>query len=391
MVGGSADVSRRAARGVGPGADGGHGVAAGKEPMTRIRRVFRTRFSLPGAAPGSLPPDAGPPHATIVLVTYDANSLARREAATVAEAVKMTRGPESAWLRIVGHDPAVLAELVSCCGLHPLVAEDVHTAGLRPKLEPYPGYVFVVLQVMRVREDGEIDEEQVSLILFKDLLVTIEERENALFRPLDERLAAARGRIRSAGLDYLAYAVVDTVVDYLFPLLDEVGERIERVEEELLDAPDQSSLERLHGLKRELLRARRVAWPTRDLLSTLSRGELDVFGEESRVYLRNTYDHAVQVLDMVETFREMTTSLVDLYLSSVSNRMNEVMKVLTIIATIFIPLTFIAGVYGMNFDTRAGPLAMPELHWAFGYPLVVAVMAVIAVAMLYLFKRRGWL
>ena len=357
------------------------------------KRIYRRRAKPPGTAPGTLQPlpEGVTAPTTLTLVRYDDEGITEETVASAADAVRQASDGERAWLRVVGHDPAALAEMGSALAVHPLVLEDIASPGQRPKLEEGADALFAVLQVLRPAGNGELDEEQVSLILHPRLLVTVEERENELFKPVLERLHAGRGRIRTAGLDYLAYTIVDTVVDYLFPVLDATGERLEDLEEALLESPDRSAMEGLHEVKRSLLRIRRVAWPTRELVSVLARGDAPLIGADTRTYVRDVYDHAVQVLDMVETFREMATGLVDLYLSSVSNRMNEVMKVLTIIATIFIPLGFIAGVYGMNFDPAVSPFNMPELKWRFGYPMALGIMLAVAVTMLVWFRRRRWL
>jgi len=361
-------------------------------PVTRaVRKVFRKRSHPPGTAPGTLIRVSPHAETTLTLTVYDDAGASVRDVATVAAAKDLFREGKRHWLHIVGHQPEVVAELGTCLGVHPLVLEDILGVGQRPKLESHPGHLFLVAQVLRDVGAGAFDEEQVSLLLFRDLVVTIEERAPRLFLPIERRIEEGHGRIRAAGADYLAYAVIDTVVDYLFPLLDELGERLEQIEAELLDAPDRRALERLHAVKRELLRVRRVAWPMREALGSLLRDESDLVSAGCRVFLRDVYDHAVQVLDMVETFREMSASLADLYLSAASNRMNEVMKVLTIIATIFIPLTFIAGIYGMNFDPAAGPLNMPELRWRFGYPFALGLMAALAALLLAVFRRKKWL
>jgi len=368
------------------------GLVAPAAPVRRAaRELFRKRSRPPGTAPGTLARVAPPEPTSLSLLLYDETAFESRAVVSVAEALGLRVAGRRHWLRIVGHDPAVIEEVGRALGVHALVLEDILSVGQRPKAETHAGYLFVVTQVLRDDGAGAIDEEQVAVLLFPELVVTIEERANELFRPIEKRLEAGRGRIRGAGADYLGYAIVDTAVDYLFPLLDVIGDRIEAIETELLDDPSQQTLEHLHEIKRELLRVRRVSWPMRETLSSLMREESELLSDETRVFFRDVYDHAVQVLDMVETFREMSTSLVDLYLSSISNRMNEVMKVLTIIATIFIPLTFIAGIYGMNFDPQASPLNMPELEWYLGYPFALGLMAVIAVVLLLLFRRKGWL
>ena len=357
------------------------------------KRIYRRRAKPPGTAPGTLVPlpEGVAARTTLTLVRYRDDEIAEEPVTSVAEAVRRAGKDGRAWLRVVGRDPAVLGELGTALSLHPLLLEDVGSLGQRPKVEVGADSLFAVLQVLRPAGNGELDEEQVSVLLFRNILVTVEERENELFKPVLDRLHAGRGRIRTAGLDYLMYAIVDTIVDYLFPVLDAAGERLEDLEDALLDMPDRGALEALHDVKRALLKIRRVAWPTRELVSVLARGDTTLVEADTRTYLRDVYDHAVQVLDMVETFREMATGLVDLYLSSVSNRMNEVMKVLTIIATIFIPLGFIAGVYGMNFDPAVSPFNMPELRWRFGYPMALGIMVAVAVTMLFWFRRRRWL
>jgi magnesium transporter len=355
-------------------------------------RVLK-RFHPPGTAPGTLRAsgEAATAPTSLVLVRYDGEHLEERSCGTVDEVAALVKGGATHWLRIVGHDPAVLEGLGKCFGVHALVLEDVHNTGQRPKAEEYPTFLFIVVQVVRRREDDEPEDEQVALILFKDLLISIEERENALFQPVVDRLRGARGRIRVGGPDYLAYALLDTVVDCLFPVLDRLGERMEDVEDALLESPDRRALLDLQEIKRELMHVRRVSWPTRELMASLTRLEEGLVQSETRVYLRDVYDHIVQALDVVENFRDVGTNLMDLYLSSVSNRMNEIMKVLTLIATIFIPLTFIAGLYGMNFNTQASPYNMPELNWPYAYPVVLGIMGAVALAMLLFFHRKGWL
>ncbi len=356
-----------------------------------MRRIFK-RFQPPGTAPGTLaPPEVMPTEPTrLEWVAYDGEAVERAEVADVAAARARVRDGRRSWLRVVGHDAGTFSDLGEILGVHPLVLEDMWNVGQRPKIEDHGDYLFVVLQVVRETTPGAVDEEQVALLLFDDLLVTVEERGNELFRPIDLRLDAGRGRIRTAGLDYLAYAVIDTVVDYLFPLLETFSQRIEETEDALIENEGQVGIEDILRIKRDLLRIRRVAWPTREMTSSLTRWETARIAPETRPFLRDVHDHAVEILEIAESFRETATGLMDIYLSSVSNRMNEVMKVLTIIATIFIPLTFIAGVYGMNFSHEASPWNMPELYWRFGYPAVWLVMLAVTGGMIVLFRRKGW-
>ncbi len=356
-----------------------------------MRRIFK-RFHPPGTAPGTLaPPEAAPAEPTrLFWVAFDGDAIERSDVADVAAAKARVQPGRCNWLRITGHDERTFAAIGDELGVHPLVLEDMWNVGQRPKIEDHGDYLFLVLQVVREREAGVIDAEQLSLLLFDDLVITVEERSNELFRPIDMRLDAGRGRIRSAGVDYLAYAVVDMVVDYLFPLLETFSQRLEDTEEALIEDAGTVGVEEILHIKRDLLRIRRVAWPTREMTASLSRWETTRIAPETRPFLRDVHDHAVEILEIAENFRDAATGLMDLYLSSVSNRMNEVMKVLTVIATIFIPLTFIAGVYGMNFSHEASPWNMPELYWRYGYPAVWLVMLAVTGGMIVLFRRKGW-
>jgi magnesium transporter len=331
------------------------------------------------------PAEAAAGTARLSLLTYSAEKVAERPVSALSEVPSLIPAGEQAWLRIVGHETSVLGELAGRFGVHPLVLEDVANVGQRPKVEESDHYLFVILDVLRCGTGGTLSEQQVSLLLFEKLVITVEERESDLFKLVVERLRAQGGKIRLLGVDYLAYALVDAAVDHYFPTLERVGEQIDEVEDGLLEKPDRKSFEELHRIKRDLLRMRKATWPLREMVGALARTDSALVREGTRVWLRDVYDHAVQVIDIVETFREMTQELADLYLSSVSNRMNEIMKVLTVIATIFMPLTFIVGIYGMNFRS------MPELSWGWGYPAVWAVMLLVAGGMAWMFKRRGWL
>jgi magnesium transporter len=353
---------------------------------TMRRRVIK-RFHPPGTTPGTLtaPVEGAVSPARLSLFTYSPERLSEPPVSALSEVTALIPAGEQAWLRIVGHETSVLGELVSRFGVHPLVIEDVANVGQRPKVEHFDHYLFIVIDVLYFGTNGTLGEQQVSLLLFENLLVTIEERESNLFKLVVERLRAQGGKMRQLAVDYLAYALVDTAVDYYFPTLERIGEQIDDVEEVLLDRPDRESFEELHRIKRDLLRMRKATWPLREMVGALVRTDSELMRDGTKVWLRDVYDHAVQVIDIVETFREMTQELADLYLSSVSNRMNEIMKVLTVIATIFMPLTFIVGIYGMNFRS------MPELVWRWGYPAVWVVMLLVAGGMAWMFRRRGWL
>jgi magnesium transporter len=291
------------------------------------------------------------------------------------------------WLNLDGlHDVSILREIGERFDLHRLLLEDVISVGQRPKFEEYDGRLFVVLHMLSVDDvEAQIREEQVSMVLSGGKLLTFQERTGDVFEPVRRRLREASGRIRARGADYLMYALIDAVVDGYFGVLERLGNAAERLDGEIADDPNPDTARRLHALKREALVARRSIWPVRELASGLLRSESELITADTRIYLRDVYDHAVQAIDAAETLRELTTSLMDLYLSTVGQRTNEVMRVLTVIASLFIPLTFLAGLYGMNFQY------MPELAFRWAYPVLLGVMGVLAVGMLQYFKRKGWL
>ncbi len=356
-------------------------------------RLFK-RTTPPGTAPGTLRVVAPPEPARARLLRYTRAAVEDLEL-TGPEAIG---GPpdedvhEVRWLDLVGHDVGLIDRIGRHLGLHPLALEDVVNTGQRPKTDDFGNSVFLVLDLFAVVPGADVlAREQVSLVLQEGLVLSVRERSSAVFEPVRERLKSDGARLRGQPADYLAYALVDAVVDQLFPVLEWFGERIEDVEQGIMDEPDPGDLNALHVLRRELLLLRKSTWPLRDVLARLQRSESGLVHDETRIYLRDVGDHVALCLDIIETYREMVASLTELYLSAVSNRLNEVMKVLTIIATIFIPLSFIAGVYGMNFDPAAGPLSMPELRWALGYPFALLLMAGTAAALLLFFRRRSWL
>jgi magnesium transporter len=294
------------------------------------------------------------------------------------------------WLDVVGHDVDLVADLGARLEVHSLALEDVLHVGQRPKIEDYEDSLFVVVDLFRI-EDGELAKEQVSLILQENMVISVREHSSSVFEPVHQRLQAGRGRIRAGGAGYLAYALIDTVVDHLFPVLENLGDRLEELEASILDDPTPEDLNSLHEVKRDLLVLRKSAWPMRDMLRNRLLAESPLFNAETLVFLRDAADHTAVAVDMLEAFREMVASLSDLYLTNVSIRANDIMKVLTIIATIFIPLSFIAGLYGMNFDPQVSPWNMPELRWYWGYPMALGLMAVLACGLIAFIWRRKWL
>jgi magnesium transporter len=325
--------------------------------------------------------------AKITLIDYSSDRVEEKEVSRIEETFPYKDRSTVTWINIDGlHDTEIIEKIGKHFNVHPLILEDILHTNQRPKIEDFDDYLFVVLQMLSFDQtNGEIKAEQVSIILGANFVISFQEREGDVFNQIRTRIKSGKGRIRRMGSDYQAYALIDAVVDHYFLVLEKLGEKIEYLEEELVAKPTTETLHTLHSLKREMVFLRRSVWPLREVASQLERGESHLIKEDTRVFLRDLYDHTIQVIDTIETFRDMVSGMLDLYLSSISNKMNDVMKVLTIIATIFIPITFIAGIYGMNFEF------MPELKWHWGYPLVWLLMVVIAILMILYFRVKKWL
>ena len=323
----------------------------------------------------------------ITVLEYDELNFHEWEPESLGECFLFKKEPTVTWVNVHGvHEVEVLEKFGNCFGLHPLVMEDILNTDQRPKIENYGEDLFIVLKMLSYDEKkGEISAEQVSLVLRANAVLSFTEKEKGVFTPIQERLRSGKGRLRKMGADYLAYTLLDIIVDHYFAILEKLGEKIEELEEKLVTSPTTPILQKIQNLKREMIFLRKWVWPLREVISSLERGESSWIQEGTRFYLRDVYDHTIQVMDTVETFREVLSGMMDIYLSSLNNRMNAVMKVLTIIATIFMPLTFLAGVYGMNFKY------MPELEWRWGYPVIWLIMASIVVFMLISFRRKKWL
>jgi magnesium transporter len=324
----------------------------------------------------------------ITVIDYDEAHFQEKEIKSIEECFLFKDIPSVTWINIEGlHQVEVLEKLGECYGFHPLVLEDILNTDQRPKLEDYGDYIYIVLKMLSHNDkSNEIMTEQVSILLGPNFVLSFQEGgEGDVFDPLRDRIKNGKGRIRKMGADYLAYALLDAVVDNYFIIMEKLGEDIELLEDKLVAHPIPETLQIIHHLKREMIFLRKAIWPLRELISGLERGESSLFKESTRIYLRDVYDHTIQVIDTIETFRDMVSGMLDIYLSSVSNRMNAVMKVLTIIATIFMPITFIAGIYGMNFRY------MPELESKWGYPFVLFIMVGIGVCMLIYFRKKRWL
>ena len=325
--------------------------------------------------------------AAISVTDFDPEQFHERTLEKPEECREYVGQPTSTWFNITGlHDPTLLQQVGDVFDIHPLVLEDICNTGHRPKLEEHGHCLFVLLKMLYRSGDGEgITAEQVSLILGKGYLVSFQEVEGDVFGVIRERIRTHSGRIRDQGCDYLAYALIDAIVDNYFVVLEDIGDRMEQIQEQVIEDSSREMLREIHQLKRDMIFVRKSVWPLREVVGALERIENPIVGRDLAPYLRDVYEHTIQVVDMMDSLRDMLTSALEIYMSSVSNRMNEVMKVLTIIATIFMPLTFIAGIYGMNFRH------MPELECPYAYPAVLALMAAVAVGMAVYFRRRKWL
>ena len=365
-------------------------VARGVGRLTRRRpRFIKRPPKKPGTAPGTLVPSLERPAEAprIRWIGYDAEQLQEREIRHIEEILPLRESPAVSWINVDGlHDVALLETIGRHFHIHPLTLEDIANSGHRPKAEEFDAYLFLVIKMLYYDEDRHhIESEQVSLVLGPDFLVSLQERSGDVFDPVRERLQKSKGRIRRSGCDYLAYALVDAVVDHYFVILEILGDKIELLEDALLQGPQPEILQQIYQLKRELIFFRKQVWPIREMVNSLVKEDSAFIGDAVDIFFNDVYDHSIQIIDTIESYRDVLTGLLDVYLSTVSNRMNEVMKVLTIIATIFIPLSFIAGVYGMNFEY------MPELQYRWAYPALWGVIVAVFVGMIAWFRHRGWL
>jgi len=345
----------------------------------------------PGSAPGIESiggVDEPPPPGTVSIrcTDYGPDRAETHEVSDLAAFFAQPR-PEWCrvrWLNVDSLHPHVVDQLRQEFRFHTLAAEDVIRVPQRPKLEPYEGHLFIVTRMLMLQGQA-LTSEQVSFFLFKDTLLTFQERPGDVWDPIRQRLKKVGSRLRTYDVSYLLYALLDALVDHCFPILEHYGEALEELEAEITENPSPHAQRRLHVIKRELASLRRVIWPLREVISALQRDETGCVADQVKMYMRDVADHAVQVMDVVDSCREMAASLNDLYMSAVSNRMNEVMKILTIMASFFIPITFVAGVYGMNFDL------LPELHWKYSYPMFWIICLTITSSLAVFFWRKGWI
>ncbi len=353
-------------------------------------KLLKKRSKKAGLPPGSLIHigEKKVEELRITIFDYDEQHFEEREVKAIEECFVFREKPTITWINVEGvHQVEMVEKLGECYGFHPLVLEDILNTDQRPKMEVYGDYLYIVLKMLYDGDENRpVEGEQVSLILGPNFVISFQEgREGDVFNPVRERIRSGKGVIRKMGSDYLVYSLIDMIVDHYFVVLERLGEKIELLEEELVAHPTTTTLQEIQKFKNQMTFVRRMVWPLREVISGLGRKESALVKETTEIYLRDVYDHVVQLMDTIEVYREMLSGMLDIYLSSVSNRLNSVMKVLTIIATIFMPLTFIAGIYGMNFKH------MPELEWRWGYPAVWLIVVIVGISMLIYFKKKEWL
>lgn len=357
--------------------------------MGRTRHLFRSRSSKSGLPPGTLVHIGESPvsESRIVSFNYDEHQYQEQTFATCDPYLPRQSDGATTWVDIEGvHQIETIRNIGEFYNLHPLVMEDIVSTVQRPKVEAYDDYLFIVLRMLLPQENGDFASEQVSMILGRGYLFTFQEGISGdAFESVRERIRTGRGKIRAMGADYLAYTLLDAIVDRYFTVLELFGERLVDIEEDVAMHPTPKVLVMLNELKKESIYLRKSVWPLREVLSFMQRDDTGIISESTRVYLRDVYDHTIQAIDTVETYRDLLAGMLDLYLSSISNRTNEIMKFLTVIGTIFMPLTFIVGLYGMNFKH------MPELEWKYGYYAILLIMALMSAGMVEYFRRRRWL
>ncbi|RZN46808.1 magnesium/cobalt transporter CorA [archaeon] len=347
------------------------------------------RFSIRQSKKSGLPPGTlihvgqrHVEHPSIWVMDYAPDHLDEHTDIRIDDALAWLKSPNVTWLNVVGLDADFIGQIGNALNVHPLVLEDILNTDHRPKVEEYDDYLFIVCKAPR-HDDG-VAVEQLSMILFGTGVVCFHERGSDLFNALQERIRSQRGFIRSKGVDYLAYSILDTIIDSYFVTVEMINDTVDDLEETLVTEPTTDTLQALQHCKRHAIMLRKAIFPMREVAFSLEKIGAPFFGSDVRPYLRDVYDHCIQIMDTIESIKDMLSGMLDIYLSSTSNKLNEVMKVLTIISTMFIPMTFLAGVYGMNF------IHMPELQWRYAYPAVLLVMASIAGVMALFFKKRGW-
>lgn len=354
----------------------------------------KLRYPPPGTAPATLfvPEEYQSQKPVISLIEYDAHFFAEHRIETVSDLLACLENDKISWININGlGDTDFFQQLALHFRIHPLALEDILNLGQRPKMDEYDRQLFIVLHMAYKEDEQEVVFEQVSIVLSEKIVITIQEHSGDVFDPVRQRLREGGGNARFMGADYLAYALIDAVIDQYFPIIESLGESMDDFQQTLLDQPTPERVNELQEFRRVTARIRRAVWPQRDVLSQLMRTECTLVADRTKPFFRDCYDNTVVMLDVLESFRDATRNFMDLYLSSISIRTSEIVRVLTLISSIFIPLTFIAGIYGMNFDPKQGPLNMPELEWPFGYLFAICLMLAVTGGMIVFFKRKKWI
>ena len=361
-----------------------------RKPRHKRRRDGLVQRTPPGSSPGTLVADPWAPQPSSRIICYGPDAVTEHEIEDL-NAVRGILGKlPVTWINVDGlGDASSIARLGEIFDIHRLAQEDVITVHQRAKVELYPNHYFIVARMAQL--NAHLETEQLSIFVGKNYVLTFQETPGDCFDPVRERIRKTGAKIRNSGPDYLAYALLDAIIDNYFPVLEHYGERLEMLEDEVVLRPNKQVISQIHEIKRDMLTLRRAIWPLREALSALAREDTPFICAETRIYLRDCYDHVIQIIDLLENYRDVASSLMEVYLSSVSNRMNEIMKVLTMFTALFIPMSLIAGIYGMNFNTEKSPLNMPELNWFLGYPFALTLMAIIAVVLLFYFRRKGWI
>ncbi|MEG6584511.1 magnesium/cobalt transporter CorA [Dendrosporobacter sp. 1207_IL3150] len=353
--------------------------------MRRIRGIAKKRGTLPGSL--VYIGEARDEKSTIELVEYDKDTVCESKFLNVNDLVNYQPTLENTWIDVHGiHDVELVGVIGSHYGIHPLVLEDIVNTNQRPKFEDHGVYAYLTVKMLILSSEGFIAEiHQVSFIVGSNYLISFQETDNEIFKTVRNRMLNTSGKLRTLNTDYLAYSLIDAITDNYYYVLESLSEKIEEIEDKVIERPTPDVVKEIHVLKNELLFIRKAIWPLREVIHAVQRGDSKIFTDETRIYIRDIYDHTRQVIDNIEMYRDMASGLLDIYLSSTSNRLSEVTKVLTIISTIFIPLNFIAGVYGMNFQY------MPELSWEWGYPAVLSLMALVALSLICFFRKSEWI
>ncbi|MCB1191260.1 MAG: magnesium/cobalt transporter CorA [Leptospiraceae bacterium] len=354
--------------------------------MTELVKTRTKKIGLPAGALVHIG-DASTEKIEIKIIDYNEDNFKEIEVENVEECFPFKNSSNVTWINVSGiHQVDIIEKLGIYFDLHPLILEDILNTDQRLKMEDFESYIFIVMKMILFNEKkNRIEFEQVSFILSSNFVISFQEKKGDIFKPIAERIKAGKGRIRKMHTDYLVYALIDSIVDNYFIILEYIEDQIEDLEEDVVSKPVPGTLKTIHNLKKEMIYFRKSVWPLREVLSNLQRTDTKLIKQSTHIFLRDVYDHTIQVIDTIENFRTMVSGMLDIYLSSISYRMNEVMKVLTIMSTIFIPLTFIVGVYGMNFKN------MPELEWHWGYYFILFFMSLIGMGMLVFFRKKKWL